>query len=200
MVINTNVNIFTYLPYPWHFQTLWWWYNQPSYKHIHDFKTYHTRSLGARWATPCYKKSILGSKWTISGINFFYRFLLRLSENNHSRVMFIAKFGSTASDFGYEILIIFGVEIGAFVRPHVWSWTGFDLFTISGVSLGPLEPKLGPFKDWQEISDFWKISLKVASAPESWCPGCTAPISCTHNFVSNPSPSTELDHQLTHAE
>ena len=50
---------------------------------------------------------------------FFCRFLLRLSENNHSRVMFIAKFGSTASDFGYKILIIFGVEIGAFVRPHV---------------------------------------------------------------------------------
>ena len=55
--------------------------------------------------TPCYKKSILGAKWTISGINFFCRFLLRLSENNHSRVMFMAKFGPTASNFGYEILI-----------------------------------------------------------------------------------------------
>ena len=69
--------------------------------------------------TPCYKKSILGSKWTISGINFFCRFLLRLSENNHSRVMFMAKFGPTASNFCYEILMIFWVEIRAFVRPHV---------------------------------------------------------------------------------
>ena len=64
--------------------------------------------------TPCYKKSILGSKWTISGIYFFCRFLPRLSENNHSRVMFIAKFGPTASNFGYEILMIFWVEIRAF--------------------------------------------------------------------------------------
>ena len=52
--------------------------------------------------TPCYKESILGLKWTISGINFFCRFLLRLSENNHSRVMFMAKFGPTASNFCYE--------------------------------------------------------------------------------------------------
>ena len=92
---------------------------------------------GTTWSlnlpTPCYKKSILGAKWTISGINFFCRFLLRLSENNHSRVMFMAKFGPTASNFGYEILMIFWVEIRAFSRPHVWSWTGFDLLTISGV-------------------------------------------------------------------
>ena len=43
--------------------------------------------------TPIYKKTILGSKRPLSGIIFFFRFLLRLSENNHSRVMFIAKFG-----------------------------------------------------------------------------------------------------------
>ena len=54
--------------------------------------------------TPCYKKSILGSKWTISGINFFFRFLLRLSENNHSRVIFMAKFVWARSDFGQVIL------------------------------------------------------------------------------------------------
>ena len=54
--------------------------------------------------TPCYKKSILGSKWTISGINFFCRFLLRLSENNHSRVIFMAKFVWARSDFGQVIL------------------------------------------------------------------------------------------------
>ena len=28
-----------------------------------------------------------------------------------------------------------------------------------------LEPELAPFKDWQEISDIWEISLKVTSAP-----------------------------------
>ena len=53
-------------------------------------------------ATPCYKKSILESKWTISGNIFFCRFLLRLSKNNHFRVMFMAKFGPTASNFCYE--------------------------------------------------------------------------------------------------
>ena len=79
------------------------------------------------------KENYTGVETTPFWNYFFCRFLLRLSENNHSRVMFIAKFGSTASDFGYKILIIFGVEIGAFVRPHVWSWTGFDLLTISGV-------------------------------------------------------------------
>ena len=49
--------------------------------------------------TPCYKKSILGLKWTISGINLFCRFLPRQSENNYSRVMFMAKFGPTANQF-----------------------------------------------------------------------------------------------------
>ena len=48
------------------------------------------------------------------------------------------------------------------------------IFLFFTSSLGPLEPELGPFKDWQEIGDIWEISLKVASAPESWCPGCTA--------------------------
>ena len=41
--------------------------------------------------TPCYKKSILGSKQPVSGNLFFCRFSLRLSENNRSRVKFIAK-------------------------------------------------------------------------------------------------------------
>ena len=58
--------------------------------------------------TPSYKKTILGSKQPISGIKFFCRFSLRLSENNRSQVMFIAKFGPTACDFGYAILTIFG--------------------------------------------------------------------------------------------
>ena len=61
--------------------------------------------------TPCYKKTILGSKQPVSGIIFFCRFSLRLSENHHSRVKFIAKFGPTASNFGYEIFIIFWVKI-----------------------------------------------------------------------------------------
>ena len=39
---------------------------------------------------------------------FFCRFSLRLSENNRSRVKFIAKFGPTASNFGYIIFPIFG--------------------------------------------------------------------------------------------
>ena len=58
--------------------------------------------------TPCYKKSILGSKQPVSGNLFFCRFSLRLSENNRSRVKFIAKFGPTASNFGYIIFPIFG--------------------------------------------------------------------------------------------
>ena len=59
-------------------------------------------------STSSYKKTILGSRQPVSGIKFFCRFSLRLSEKNRSRVMFIAKFGPTASDFGYEILTIFG--------------------------------------------------------------------------------------------
>ena len=58
--------------------------------------------------TPCYKKSILGSKQPVSGNLFFCRFSLRLSENNRSRVKFMAKFGPTASNFGYIIFPIFG--------------------------------------------------------------------------------------------
>ena len=63
---------------------------------------------GILQVTPSYEKTILGSKQPVSGIKFFCCFSLRLSENNRSRVMFIAKFGPTASDFGYEILTIFG--------------------------------------------------------------------------------------------
>ena len=58
--------------------------------------------------TPCYKKSILGLKQPVSGNLFFCRFSLRLSENNRSRVKFMAKFGPTASNFGYIIFPIFG--------------------------------------------------------------------------------------------
>ena len=47
--------------------------------------------------TPSYEQTILGSKQPVSGIKFFCRFSLRLSENKRSRVMFIAKFGLTAS-------------------------------------------------------------------------------------------------------
>ena len=131
--------------------------------------------IGSRQDTPCYKKSILGSKWTISRINFFCRFLLRLSENNHSRVMFMAKFGPTASNFCYENFYDFWVEIRAFVRPHVWSWTGFDLLTISGIkfwwfffftsSPGPQEPELAPLEKSQEICIISEIALKVELAP-----------------------------------
>ena len=39
---------------------------------------------------------------------FFLSFSLRLSENNRSRVKFMAKFGPTASNFGYIIFPIFG--------------------------------------------------------------------------------------------
>ena len=65
-------------------------------------------SVKCKVSTPSYEKTILGSKQPVSGIKFFCRFSLRLSENNRSRVMFIAKFGPTASDFGYEFFAIFG--------------------------------------------------------------------------------------------
>ena len=58
--------------------------------------------------TPSYEKTILGSKQPVSEFMFFCRFSQRLSENNRSRVMFIAKFGPTTSDFGYEVLTILG--------------------------------------------------------------------------------------------
>ena len=70
-----------------------------------------TVSINSCVFTPSYKKTILGSKQPVSGIKFFCRFSLRLSENNRSRIMFIAKFGPTASDFGYEILTIFGLRL-----------------------------------------------------------------------------------------
>ena len=63
---------------------------------------------GHEYTHPCYKKSILGSKQPVSGNLFFCRFSLRLSENNRSRVKFMAKFGPTASNFGYIIFPIFG--------------------------------------------------------------------------------------------
>ena len=72
--------------------------------------------------TPCYKKSILGSKWTISGINFFFRFLLRLSENNHSRVMFMAKFGKS-SEFNPKN----GEQVKSSPASNVWSHEGSNL-------------------------------------------------------------------------
>ena len=42
--------------------------------------------------TPCYKKSILGSKQPVCGKCFFGRFLVRLSESDHSRVWSKASF------------------------------------------------------------------------------------------------------------
>ena len=61
--------------------------------------------------TPSYEKTVLGPKQPVSGIKFSCRFSPRLSENNYSRVMFIATFGPTASDFGKDILTIFGQRL-----------------------------------------------------------------------------------------
>ena len=45
--------------------------------------------------TPSYKKTILESKQPVPGIDFFFRFSPRLSENYYSRAKFIAnKLGS----------------------------------------------------------------------------------------------------------
>ena len=52
-------------------------------------------------ATPIYKKTILGAEQRVSGIDFFFRFSPRLSENDYSRVKFIAKFVPTASNLRY---------------------------------------------------------------------------------------------------
>ena len=54
--------------------------------------------------TPCYKKSILGSKQPVCGKCFFGRFLVRLSESDHSRVWSKASFFCARSNQGYEIL------------------------------------------------------------------------------------------------
>ena len=51
--------------------------------------------------TPSYKKTIPESKQPVSGIDFFFRFSPRLSENDYSRVKFIAKFVPTASNLSY---------------------------------------------------------------------------------------------------
>ena len=81
--------------------------------HIWLITVLHHSQCMQTWGlrTPSYEKTILGSKQPVSGIKFFCRFSLRLSENNRSRIMFIAKFGPTASDFGYEILTIFGLRL-----------------------------------------------------------------------------------------
>ena len=51
--------------------------------------------------TPSYKKTILGSKQPVSAVDFFFGFSPRLSENDYSRVKFIAKFVPTASNLRY---------------------------------------------------------------------------------------------------
>ena len=52
--------------------------------------------------TPSYKQLIPGSERPFRETYFFLHFSLRLSRNNHSRVISIAKFGPTTSDFGYD--------------------------------------------------------------------------------------------------
>ena len=53
-------------------------------------------------ATPSYKQLIPGSERPFRETYFFLHFSLRLSGNNHSWVISIAKFGPTTSDFGYD--------------------------------------------------------------------------------------------------
>ena len=53
-------------------------------------------------ATPSYKQLILGSEQPFFETYFFLHFSLRLSGNNHSRVISMGKFGPTTSDFGYD--------------------------------------------------------------------------------------------------
>ena len=91
-------------------------HNNQSLVHcIHGFHIFQTcQSLGTdHWSintvliilsypfTPSYKKTILESKQPVSGIDFFFRFSPRLSENDYSRVKFIAKFVPTASNLRY---------------------------------------------------------------------------------------------------
>ena len=60
-----------------------------------------SRSCRHKQPTPSYKKTILELKQPVSGIDFFFRFSPRLSENDYSRVKFIAKFVPTASNLRY---------------------------------------------------------------------------------------------------
>ena len=78
--------------------------------------------------------------------------------------------GPTASNFGFEILKFLGSRL----EPSKLDWTcssflwlNSDDFLFFSSSLGPLEPELASFKDWQEIGNIWEISLKVASAPDT---------------------------------
>ena len=59
------------------------------------------QSLFIQPCIPSYKKTILGSTQPVSGINLFFRFSPRLSENEYSRVKSIAKVGPTASNLHY---------------------------------------------------------------------------------------------------
>ena len=59
-----------------------------------------------------------GVRITVLGNIFFLCFSLRLSGNNRSRVISIAKFVPVVSNFGYEILTIFGWRLE---RPNLWS-------------------------------------------------------------------------------
>ena len=61
-------------------------------------------------------------KQPFSGIYFFCRFLLRLSENNHSRVMFMAKFGKS-SEFNPQN----GEQVKSSPASNVWSRKGSNL-------------------------------------------------------------------------
>ena len=87
---------------------------------------------------------------------FFCCFLLRLSENNCSRTKFIAKFGPTASNFGYIILTIFGSrfepscdhsEAGLDLNCSSFWGLNSDDFLFFTSCLGPLlEPELARLK------------------------------------------------------
>ena len=68
--------------------------------------------------TPSYKKTILGSKQSVSGIDLFCRFSPRLSENDYSWVKFIAKFGPTASNLRYFGLNCYVFPVKSVVRGH----------------------------------------------------------------------------------
>ena len=77
-----------------------------------------TLRRNARRNTPSYKKTILKSKQPVSGIDFFFRFSPRLSENDYSRVKFIAKFVPTASNLRYFGLNCCVFSVKSVVRGH----------------------------------------------------------------------------------
>ena len=83
--------------------------------------------------TPYLKQLKPGSERPFLETCFFLHFSLRLSGKNYSRVISMGNFGPTASNLRYEILTNFWVKIRVLVRPHLWSWTGFDLLIISWV-------------------------------------------------------------------